>query len=104
MGQFVPKRVYYEPDALNYSMGREMVDRFRALMVPVLATSSHNRVSGIPGKTPQDAFTSTELLRLKTELRRQLRCWQRGIRWASSLRRYLSFPVGRKNTSVYLKV
>lgn len=56
MTEFLPARVFYEPGALDYSLGKELVARFRDLDVPVRATSSHNRVSGIPGENPGQAY------------------------------------------------
>lgn len=56
MQEFFPTRVFYEPGALEYPLGRELVARFRGLDIPVAATGSHNRISGIPGKTPGQAY------------------------------------------------
>lgn len=56
MPNFIPARVFYEPGALEYPLGKEWVARFRGLDVPVEATGSHNRVTGIPGKTPGQAY------------------------------------------------
>lgn len=56
MQEFLPARVFYEPGALEYPLGRELVARFRGLDISVIATGSHNRVSGIPGKTPGQAY------------------------------------------------
>lgn len=53
---FVPKRVFFEPKALDYQLGQELYDRFRSEGIPTTVTGSHNRVSGVPGKTVQDAF------------------------------------------------
>lgn len=53
---FVPKRVFFEPDALHYRLGQQLYDRFKAEHIPVALTGSHNRVTGIPGRTPQEAF------------------------------------------------
>lgn len=55
-GTFVPKRVFFEPDALEYPLGKELRKRFIEMGVEVKNTSSHNRVTGIPGKTPQEAY------------------------------------------------
>lgn len=56
MGEFLPVRVFYEPEALEYPLGKDLVARFRGLGVPVEATGSHNRVTGIPGKTPGQSY------------------------------------------------
>ncbi|GAB6155161.1 spore photoproduct lyase [Desulfosporosinus burensis] len=54
--QFVPSRVFYEPGALNYPLGETLVDRFRKLGIPVSPTASHNRVTGIPGKSSTEMY------------------------------------------------
>lgn len=56
MDSFIPARVFYEPGALEYPLGQEIVAKFRKLGIPVTQTGSHNRVTGIPGKTPQQAY------------------------------------------------
>lgn len=53
---FVPNRVFYEPLALDYPLGRELVDYFEKTDIPVNATTSHNRVTGIPGDTIAKAY------------------------------------------------
>ena len=53
---FIPKRVFFEPKALDYPIGQEMYKRFQDMKVPILFTGSHNRVTGIPGKTTQEAY------------------------------------------------
>lgn len=56
MTVFVPRRVFFEPDALEYPLGRELLSRFKAENIPVTMTASHNRVTGIPGRTPAEAY------------------------------------------------
>lgn len=56
MQKFIPARVFYEPEALEYPLGKELVEHFRGTDIPVIATGSHNRVSGIPGKTAGQAY------------------------------------------------
>jgi len=57
---FVPKRVIFEQQALDYSLGRELYKRFQEMKIPIQFTGSHNRVTGIPGKTPQEAFSEAK--------------------------------------------
>lgn len=57
---FVPHRVYFEKDALNYPLGRLLFERFKAEGVAVEYTGSHNRVTGIPGRTPQEAYAEAK--------------------------------------------
>lgn len=53
---FTPKRVYFEPDALEYSLGQELKTLFESQNIPILKTTSHNRVTGIPGSTPAEGY------------------------------------------------
>ncbi|MFZ5753361.1 MAG: spore photoproduct lyase [Bacillota bacterium] len=53
---FIPKRVFFEKEALNYPLGEELYRHFRKIGIPVNMIGTHNRVTGIPGKTPQEAY------------------------------------------------
>ncbi|HBV96186.1 MAG: Spore photoproduct lyase [Peptococcaceae bacterium BICA1-7] len=53
---FTPKRVYFEKEALNYPLGQELHRRFGREGIPIMMAASHNRISGIPGKTPREAY------------------------------------------------
>jgi len=53
---FHPHRVYFEPRALDYPLGQRLLSLFRQAQIPINFTSSHNRVTGIPGKTPPTAY------------------------------------------------
>ncbi|KJS21396.1 MAG: Spore photoproduct lyase [Clostridiaceae bacterium BRH_c20a] len=53
---FVPKRAFFEPDALDYPLGQKIFQTLKELGVPIQNTPSHNRVTGIPGKTPQEQY------------------------------------------------
>lgn len=53
---FHPRRVYFEPQALDFPLGQRLFEVFRRSKTPILFTSSHNRVTGIPGKGPQKAY------------------------------------------------
>jgi spore photoproduct lyase len=54
--QFEPKRVLFEEAALNYSLGRELWERFSTEGIEVKIIASHNRVTGLPGKSPPEMF------------------------------------------------
>ncbi|MEW6624376.1 MAG: spore photoproduct lyase [Bacillota bacterium] len=57
MEYFKPKRVFFEKHALDYPLGQELYEKFRlATGVDVRIIGSHNRVTGIPGEHPQEAF------------------------------------------------
>lgn len=53
---FIPKRVFFEREALDYPLGRRLFERFKQDRIPVAMTGSHNRVTGIPGTTPREAY------------------------------------------------
>jgi spore photoproduct lyase len=53
---FRPERVFFEQDALEYPLGQELYRRFRREGLSLTMIGSHNRVTGIPGKTPQEAY------------------------------------------------
>jgi len=56
MKYFTPARVYFEPQALEYPLGKELHSYFTAKNTPIFLTTSHNRVTGIPGDTAQVAY------------------------------------------------
>ncbi|NLO89494.1 MAG: spore photoproduct lyase [Clostridia bacterium] len=56
MQNFIPQRVYIEPAALEYPLGKHLYEYFKSQGIPTKYTTSHNRVVGIPGKTPPEAF------------------------------------------------
>lgn len=53
---FQPERVFFEQAALDYPLGQKLYQRFRREGIPVKLIGSHNRVTGIPGKTAQEAY------------------------------------------------
>ncbi|MCL6477376.1 MAG: spore photoproduct lyase [Peptococcaceae bacterium] len=53
---FTPRRVLFEKDALNYPLGQKLYRRFGREGIPIRLVASHNRITGIPGKTPQEAY------------------------------------------------
>lgn len=54
---FKPKRVFFEPGALEYPLGKSLWDYFNRTKTTVQVLKSNNRVTGIPGKTPQEAYS-----------------------------------------------
>jgi spore photoproduct lyase len=53
---FEPKRVMFEQEALSYPLGRKLFDEFKDKKVEISMLKSHNKVTGIPGKTAAQAF------------------------------------------------
>ncbi|MCY0900689.1 MAG: spore photoproduct lyase [Firmicutes bacterium] len=60
MRLFIPDFAFFEPEALQYPIGREIEQRLRALNVPIRETTSHNRVTGIPGDTPNEKYKNAK--------------------------------------------
>lgn len=49
-------RVFFEKDALEYPMGKESYEKLKKAGYQIEFLKSHNRVTGIPGKSPREAF------------------------------------------------
>jgi spore photoproduct lyase len=56
MQRFMPIRAFFEPAALEYPLGKQLFDQLQGMNVNVQMTGSHNRVTGIPGKTAAEAY------------------------------------------------
>ena len=56
MKLFMPARVFFEPQALEYPLGKKIYEKMVATDIPIKITPSHNRVTGIPGDTPQIGY------------------------------------------------
>ncbi len=53
---FIPSRVLFEEDALDYELGQRLLEYFKGKGIEHSFLASHNRVTGIPGNTPQKAY------------------------------------------------
>ncbi|GJM76256.1 hypothetical protein HMSSN036_84720 [Paenibacillus macerans] len=51
MKPFVPKLVYFEPDALDYPLGQTLYDKFKDMDLDIRYTTSHNQVRNLPGES-----------------------------------------------------
>lgn len=56
MDMFVPRRALFERETLNYPIGKQIYHKMQELGVDISFIGSHNRVTGIPGKTAQEAY------------------------------------------------
>lgn len=45
----MPARVYFEPKALEYPLGDQLLRKFQEMQTEIRVADSHNRVTGIPG-------------------------------------------------------
>ncbi|WDZ63616.1 spore photoproduct lyase [Paenibacillus polymyxa] len=53
---FLPDLVFFEPDALNYSKGQRIMDWVKAKDIPYRMTTSHNRITNLPGETEVEKY------------------------------------------------
>ncbi|WP_019004536.1 spore photoproduct lyase [Cohnella laeviribosi] len=53
---FVPELVYFEPAALDYPKGLRILNWVRERGLPYRMTSSHNRITGLPGETELEQY------------------------------------------------
>ena len=47
--KFVPELVYFEPKALDYPKGEQIMEWVKANNIPYRMTTSHNRITNFPG-------------------------------------------------------
>ncbi|QRF22467.1 spore photoproduct lyase [Alicyclobacillus sp. TC] len=57
---FVPDRAYVEPGALQYPMGKEILEKLHAMGVEILETTSHNQIRGLPGDTELQKYRNAK--------------------------------------------
>lgn len=60
MKTFQPKRVFFEENALDYPLGRKIYTEISDAGIPIRIIGSHNRISGIPGSTPQQRYAESK--------------------------------------------
>jgi len=59
MALWMPERILFEEAALDYPMGSSIHERFRH-QVETSIIKSHNRMSGLPGKTPKERYAEAK--------------------------------------------
>ncbi|MBS4196820.1 spore photoproduct lyase [Lederbergia citri] len=47
---FVPQLVYFEPGALEYPLGKTLVNKFKEMGIETRQTTSHNQIRNLPGE------------------------------------------------------
>jgi spore photoproduct lyase len=57
---FVPDRAYFEPAALDYPLGQEIMKKLEGMNVEILSTTSHNRITNIPGETELQVYANAK--------------------------------------------
>jgi spore photoproduct lyase len=53
---FIPDLVYFEPAALDYPKGQRIHQWAEQQGIPIRITSSHNRITNLPGETDQEKY------------------------------------------------
>lgn len=53
---FIPKRAFFEKESLDYPAGQKAFQTLKELGVDIGFAGSHNRITGIPGKTAREAY------------------------------------------------
>lgn len=54
MNEFIPERIYCEPAAADYPLGRELLARYRERGVPITPIESHNRIPELRARPESD--------------------------------------------------
>lgn len=49
MKPFMPERIYIEPKAFDYPLGKKLYDYFNDLGTEIHETTSHNQIRNLPG-------------------------------------------------------
>lgn len=57
---FVPELAYFEPASLDYPKGRRILDWVREQGIPYRMTSSHNRITDLPGDTELERYKTAK--------------------------------------------
>ncbi|MBB6635551.1 spore photoproduct lyase [Cohnella thailandensis] len=57
---FVPELVYFEPASLDYPKGRRILDWVQERGIPYRTTTSHNRITGLPGETELERYKAAK--------------------------------------------
>ncbi|MGM1045975.1 MAG: spore photoproduct lyase [Bacillota bacterium] len=53
---FIPDLVYFEPGALEYPKGKQIMDFVTTRGIEYRMTTSHNRITNLPGETEQEKY------------------------------------------------
>ena len=53
---FIPQRIYFEKEALDYPLGEALFARFKGEGQEIRFATSHNRITGLPGDSPAERF------------------------------------------------
>lgn len=71
MKPYMPDRVFFEPDATEYPLGRKLLDYFSSAGIKIIKTSIQNVHRNIPGENEQEKYSAakkTIVVRVKKSL------------------------------------
>lgn len=60
MKPFVPQLVYFEPAALDYPLGQELYEKFKAMDIEIRETTSHNQIRDLPGENDLQKYRTAK--------------------------------------------
>ncbi|GGH18756.1 spore photoproduct lyase [Paenibacillus segetis] len=60
MKRFDPDLIFFEPQSLDYPLGEQLYKHFEQAGIPLKMTTSHNRVTGIPGDTDAQKYRNAK--------------------------------------------
>ncbi|MFD2115567.1 spore photoproduct lyase [Paenibacillus yanchengensis] len=55
-GPFVPQLVYFEPKALDYPLGQQLLEKFTHMGLEIRYTTSHNQIRNLPGDSDAQRY------------------------------------------------
>ncbi|WP_407928960.1 spore photoproduct lyase [Heliobacterium mobile] len=57
---YLPQRALFEEEALTFPLGQHLMEFCREKAIPTRKIPSHNRVTGLPGETPQQKYAQAK--------------------------------------------
>lgn len=61
MKPFIPQKVFYEPNTINYPLGKELIKYYKALDIPLETIDNHNNIESLRTQ-PNENFTQLKRL------------------------------------------
>lgn len=56
MKPFIPEKIYYETSVMEYSLGKELIDQYASMQIPMESIKSHNNIESLRTQ-PNSNFT-----------------------------------------------
>lgn len=61
MKPFIPQAVYYEPNTMNYPLGKQLLDYYASLSIPMVTIDNHNNIEALRTQSNEN-FTKLKRL------------------------------------------